>query len=194
MDRTHWEYPKTYPFHCTLDTWKRLAHWEYSSAVYPIPMYHGNGWIPDWEYTSASHPTLPRKWHGHTGNIPACTTLAISTIPLFHGKDWTHWECISLSYHYYALCSYCPSHPTVPWEGLDTLGMSQSVCPYCFVPTVHPIPLWTHWEGWDRLVHSQSADSFLPMVQWGGMDSGKGGMHWDIPSVSCPHAQFPPMT
>ena len=43
-------------------------------------------------------------------------------------------------------CTYCPSHLTVPWEGLDGQGLYQSV-PFAMPYTYCPSHLTVPWEG-----------------------------------------------
>ena len=102
-----------------------------------------------------------------------------STLMRYHGRNWMDRGCTKVSPFCYALylllsipshctmggtgqtgvvpkcppfampCTYCPSHPTVPWEGLDRQGLYQSVpfaMPYTYCPS-HPI---VPWEGLDR--------------------------------------------
>ena len=80
-------------------------------------------------------------------------------------------------------CTYCPSHPIVPWEGLDGQGLYQSTpfampCMYC--PSHPTVP----WEGLDRWGLYQTVRFIIPLppctycpshpiVPWQGMD-GRG--------------------
>ena len=144
----------THPFHCTLDTWEQL----YSTlGISQCGLSHPT--VP-WEWldtvrihqcltnlTHLEYPSLSHSCHsscsycpssGHTGNVPVGPTLCslfLLSIPSHctmgrNGHTGNVQSALPL-----ALCSYCPSHPTVPREGMDTLGMYQSVLPLAYLPT-----------------------------------------------------------
>ena len=106
--------------------------------------------------------------------VPFPTAYRVHPISLYHGRDWTDWNCTKVSHFppptgfipshctmggtgqtgvvpkcppFAVPCTYCPSRPIVQWEGLDGQRLYQSVCP---VPTVHPIPLYHGIEWTDR--------------------------------------------
>ena len=74
-----------------------------------------------------SHFTMGRN--RRTGIIPKCPICyTVYPIPGLNGRSGTVPKC--------PICVHCPSHLTVPWEGMDGLGSYQSVpfatpCPHC---------------------------------------------------------------
>ena len=107
-------------------------------------------------------PGLPTDFQWYIGN-PKMLCFGISVCQVSHSA--------------LSVMSYCSSHPTVPWDGIDGLGSYQSVplstlCPYC--PS-HPT---VQWEGMDGLGSYQSVPlSTLcpycpshPTVPWDRMD------------------------
>ena len=72
--------------------------------------------------------------HCTMGGIGIVQTVPFATTcPYFlshPGKEWTDWDHTKVSHF---LCpvptTYCPSHPTVPWEGMDKQGRVVPKCP-----------------------------------------------------------------
>ena len=89
-----------------------------------------------------------------------CLVSTVYPISLYNRRHWTD-EGLYQSVPFAMPCTYCPSHPTVPWEGLDERGLYQSVlfampCTYC--PS-HPI---VPWEGLDGQRLYQSVPFTMP--------------------------------
>ncbi len=143
-----------------------------------------------------SHCTVGKI--GQHGNIPISPihTTPIPTvhpIPVYRGKDWTAREHPKQSHPRYPY-PHCPSHPNVPWEGLDSVGTSQvvpsalplsplSIPSHCTVgrigqhgniprspihtnpiPTVHPIPMY-RGKDWTAREHPKQSLPHYPYPQ-----------------------------
>jgi len=96
-----------------------------------------------------SHPIVP--WNrldrmGKSQSVPCRIPYPYCPpIPLYHGTDWTDRNVPKRPMQY-----ACPSLPTVPWDGLDRMGTSQSVpcsIPYPYYPSHPTVP----WDRLDRL-------------------------------------------
>ena len=100
--------------------------------------------------------------------VPFPTAYRVHPISLYHGRDWTDWNCTKVSHFppptgfipshctmggtgqtgvvpkcppFAVPCTYCPSRPIVQWEGLDRQGLYQSIpfaMPCTYCPS-HPI-------------------------------------------------------
>ena len=98
-------------------------------TVRPIPLYHGTGGTvhgSPLSYLRAPYPTVrPIPLYHGTGETVHGSTLShlrapyptVRPIPLYHGTGGTvHGSPLSLLR---GSISYCPSYPTVPWDGWD---------------------------------------------------------------------------
>ena len=95
--------------------------------------------------------------------MPGCTQLPKSEQFIYLGYiTFLHtcpglptdiqWYIGNPKLHFIPICfaPYCPSHPTVPWDGMDRLELYQSVlfATTCSYSPSHPI---APWEGLGRL-------------------------------------------
>ena len=104
------------------------------------PSHPGKEWT-DWDHTkficyALYLPSIP-SWEGmdRLGSFQIhllCPVPTVHPIPLYHGRDWTDEGCTKVSHLLCPVhCTYCPSHPTVPWEGMDRMELYQK-CPICY--------------------------------------------------------------
>ena len=84
-------------------------------------------------HQSTHYPILQYNWREWKVSHLICPVPTVHPIPLHCEREWTHWGC-----------AYCPSHPTVLWEGMDELqlGLYQIVpfatlCPECLFTIKH---------------------------------------------------------
>ena len=123
-----------------------------------------------------SHPLYHRRDWTDEGCTKVsdllCPVPTVHPIPLYHGRDWMDEGCTRVSH--LLPCTYCPSHPIVPWEGR---GFYWSV-PFAMLCTYCPSYPIVSWEGLDRRRLYQSVPFAMPctycsshsIVPWEEMD------------------------
>ena len=154
-----------------------------ANRVHPIPLYHGRDWTERgctkvsplccalYLRSIPSHCTMGET--GRTGVVPKCPlcyALYLVSIPS-HCTMGLDGQWLYQSVPFAMPCTYCPSHPIVPWDRMDGQGLYQSVpfampCTYC--PS-HPIVpnqklLGEHARDPPSFPHTLSTDTYLPPI------------------------------